>query len=138
MTNLTPNDTLGYSAIDESSLGPSNDTLAHEIGHNLGAAHMRGDNSAPPGPYDYDYGYRVQGTDGSFYDDIMSISQSTSDIRVPLYSNPNLTVDGVPFGVPVGQANQADLAAAFPLTAADCRRLSRHRRRRHHASGGRA
>ena len=117
MTNLTPNDTLGYNAIDDTSLGGSNTTLAHEIGHNLGAAHDRGDSSAPPGPFDYAYGYRVQGTDGSFYDDIMSISQSSNDIRVPLYSNPNLTVDGVPFGVAVGQSNEADLAAVFPQTA---------------------
>ncbi len=119
MTHLTPvDDTLAFSAIDESVLGPSNTTLAHEIGHNLGAAHARGDNSALPGPYDYDYGYRFQGNNGTFYDDIMSIAPvGSADVSIPYYSNPNITFQGQPIGKPVGDPNEADLAAAFPLTA---------------------
>ncbi|HEX3358448.1 MAG TPA: zinc-dependent metalloprotease family protein [Tepidisphaeraceae bacterium] len=117
MTHLSPvDDTLAYSAIDESVLGPSNATFAHEIGHNLGAAHARGDNSAPPGPFDYDYGYRFQGNNGVFYDDIMSIAQP-GDVSIPYYSNPNIAFQGQPIGKPVGDPNEADLAAAFPLTA---------------------
>jgi hypothetical protein len=68
--------------------------LAHEIGHTLGASHAIGDPDNG-GAAAYSHGYRFTGSDGRLYHDIMAYYPGQI---VAGFSNPSLTVAGVPFG----------------------------------------
>lgn len=68
--------------------------LAHEIGHTLGASHAI-DDPDNGGAAAYSHGYRFTGTDGRLYHDIMAYYPGQI---VAGFSNPTLTVAGVPFG----------------------------------------
>jgi len=79
-------------------------TLAHELGHNLGAQHDFA-HATYAGAYPYSYGYGVEGQWG----DVMSYLYP----RLPVYSNPNLTsCDGQPCGTAT-----SNVAQTFNLTA---------------------
>lgn len=113
--NSAQNDMLAFTAIDENSINDSNLTMAHELGHNLGAGHERNNPTQPAdGIYSYSYGYRFQGTDGVTYHDIMSYDPG---LGIPYYANPSITYAGVPEGLPVADAQSADLATTFTQTA---------------------
>jgi len=113
--NGNQNDTYAFTAIDENSISDSNLTMAHELGHNLGAGHERDNPTSPaPGIYPYSYGYRFQGTDGITYHDIMSYDPG---LGIPYYANPAITYAGVPEGKPTTDAQSADLATTFTQTA---------------------
>ncbi|MDB5105386.1 MAG: peptidyl-Asp metalloendopeptidase [Fibrobacteres bacterium] len=100
-----------FTAIGRAYTGSGN-TLAHEVGHNLGCAHDR-QNSSSQAAYPYSYGYRFNaGT--TQYRTIMAYSPGMS---IPYYSNPNVTYLGVPTGIPDGQANSADNARTINNTA---------------------
>lgn len=66
----------------------SDNTLAHELGHNQGDQHDRA-NSSNPGAYDYSYGYRLCQTGG--FRTIMSYS-CTGGSRVSYFSSPNVSL----------------------------------------------
>lgn len=109
------NDTLAFSAIDENSISDSNLTMAHELGHNLGAGHERNNLTQPAdGIYPYSYGYRFLGADGIVYHDIMSYDPG---LGIPYYANPAVTYAGAPEGKNVNDPQSADLATTFTLTA---------------------
>lgn len=101
-----------FSAVHDDSiyncLG-SNNTLAHELGHNQGNMHDLA-NSSFPGAYPDSYGYRVCGV----FRDIMSYS-CQGEIRIPYFSSsdPSLTYAGQPIGV----AGSADTARSMTATA---------------------
>jgi hypothetical protein len=76
-------------------------TLAHELGHNFGAAHDM-ENADGSGVFADSYGYRFM-AQGTQYHDIMSYDPG---ITIPYYSNPNITYKGVPIGV-TGSTNAA-------------------------------
>lgn len=78
----------------------SNLTLAHEIGHNLGASHAQGD-SQGGGIFSNSYGYRFT-VGGTTYRTVMAYAPG---IRIPYFSNPAITYLGVPVGS--SQANNA-------------------------------
>jgi hypothetical protein len=87
-------------------------SFAHELGHNMGCHHDR--DNATTGLYPYSYGWRFTGVSGSLYRTIMAYAPGT---RVQRFSNPDVTYDGVPTGVPIGFANQSHNAATINNSA---------------------
>jgi hypothetical protein len=80
-------------------------TFPHEVGHNMGLAHNWGQGGAGQGRYSYGNGYGVPQSFGT----VMSyISPS-----IARFSNPNQTCNGVPCGIPEGQAQPADASRAL-------------------------
>jgi|GEM_PF-6554308 len=108
------NSALAFSALAWNSIGPDNNTLAHELGHTLGAGHER-DNpfQLAVGPFGYSLGYRFN-SKGNVYHDIMSYDPG---IRVPYFANPAVSYYGAATGSNAGNADEADLAKTFEVTA---------------------
>lgn len=77
----------------------SNQTLAHELGHNQGDQHDRA-NASSSGAYDYSYGYRLCQNGG--FQTIMSYS-CNGGTRVSYFSNPNVMLTT---GQPTGTATE--------------------------------
>jgi hypothetical protein len=74
----------------------SNQSLAHEIGHNQGNMHDR-ESTTNTGAFAYSYGYRRCTTDGSGFRDIMSYA-CKGVARVARFSSPALSYNGHPMG----------------------------------------
>lgn len=73
----------------------ANNTMTHEIGHNMGDAHDRA-NAGGTGVYPYSYGYQ----DPGYFRTIMAYS--CSNIRCPrvnYFSNPRVLINGRPAGI---------------------------------------
>lgn len=81
-------------------------TLAHELGHNLGAGHdaatAGGDGDDPVAPYAYGYRFRA-GLDRRVFKDIMAYGPGTT---LPFFSTPNFKW----LGKPIGNVDAADNA----------------------------
>lgn len=118
MTTVSPEfASAAFAAVHDDSvyncLG-SNQTLAHELGHNQGNMHDQA-SSSYPGAYPDSYGYRVCGV----FRDIMSYS-CQGEVRISYFSSsdPTLTYAGQPIGV-AGSADTArSMAATAPTVAA--------------------
>jgi peptidyl-Asp metalloendopeptidase len=96
----------------------SNQTFAHEIGHNQGNAHDRTNGGSAAHPYAY--GYRtcdnLTYTNGQSFRTVMAYS--CSGPRVNYFSNPNVFYNGAPMGVAYEQdaKNSADNARSMNIT----------------------
>jgi len=88
-------------------------SFPHEIGHNQGCDHDRANAGAGCPLYSYSYGWRFTGNDGVQYRTVMAYAPGT---RIPYFSNPNVTYQGQPTGVPIGQANEAHNAQTINNT----------------------
>jgi hypothetical protein len=95
----------------------TNQTLAHEIGHNQGNMHDR-PNSSNSGVFAYSYGFRRCLTDGTGFRTVMSYSCS-GGTRVNHFSNPDVTYNGFATGIDhdVDPANSADAVRSMAITA---------------------
>lgn len=89
-----------------------NHSFAHELGHNMGAAHNIED-SGGPGAYAYSYGWRFAGTDLQNYRTIMAYDSGTpGETRINYFSNPNVNYQGTASGT-----SSADNALTLNNTA---------------------
>lgn len=96
-------------------------TVIHEIGHNMGAHHHKAQNFQPgPGLYPYSGGWRWTGQDNARYCSIMTyesgsyFSDGRDHVRVPYFSSPNISYQGVA----TGQATNGDNARTLMNTKA--------------------
>lgn len=106
---------VGYVAVDRNYafnvVGPKCGalTMAHELGHTLGLAHSRRQGDTRGARYSYAMGH---GVDNSFAT-IMTYEWLFNAPKVAKYSNPNISCNGRPCGVPDGYSNSADAARAI-------------------------
>jgi hypothetical protein len=88
-----------------------NDTLAHELGHNMGNAHDRA--TGGTGVFPYSYGYRD--VVGRFRTIMAYACPTVSCPRVKYFSNPNIMINGRPAGIDhaIDPVNSADNARSM-------------------------
>ena len=93
----------------------SDDTLAHELGHNLGLAHSRRDSSSNSGTFAWSRGH---GVDNSFSTIMASNTNFGSSSQLPLFSNPLITdCNGLSCGVSSNDLEQgADAVLSINTT----------------------
>lgn len=86
-------------------------TLVHELGHNLGSAHNR-QNNTDPTLFPYSYGY--QSLQGTFHT-IMSYNCPNGCQRISQWANPNVWYEEEPTGVDyeADPANASDVARSM-------------------------
>ena len=91
-----------------------NYTFGHELGHNMGLQHDRTD-APSDGVFPFSHGY-VDAPHG--FRDIMGVAASCGGcMRIQNFSNPNVTFNGFPTGVPQSSLQSADAAASLNATA---------------------
>ena len=98
---------------DGKNYGCRKETMAHELGHNLGQAHNVEDSDGDPGAHTYSYGYRESSTTG-FYTVMAYRLPNSSQTAIRYFANPNV-VDAAT-GRPTGVANSADNARSMIQT----------------------
>lgn len=112
--NQFPDD--GYICRDE--------TLAHELGHNMGSQHDRAEADGNDnvlqaneyGRYPYSFGYKTSSGSGNFYT-VMAYGDS-GQIRYRVFSNPNITSCGdFACGIPDQADNARSLRQTMPVVA---------------------
>jgi hypothetical protein len=86
-------------------------TFPHEIGHNQGCGHDRDNGGC--GFRSYGFGWRFTGNNGVQYRTVMAYEPGT---RIPYFSNPNVSFQGQPTGVPIGNPNEAHNASVINET----------------------
>lgn len=119
MTEIAPSDEyFGYSVISDGQDTGSDgtyycrdETLAHELGHNLGSQHDAGTAANEPGRYSYSYGYKAGPSTGDFFT-IMAYGDS-GQRAYRVFSNPRVDFCG---GRACGTGN-ADVARSLAQTA---------------------
>ncbi len=77
-------------------------TLAHELAHNLGSAHDIANAGSAQPAYNYSYGHKFIGNTGDEYRTVLAYAPG---IRVPYFSNPNISLDSANTGT--ASANNA-------------------------------
>ena len=90
-------------------------TLAHELGHNMGCCHAVGDGGGctSGGIWPWSVGWRFNGNSGTQFRTVMAYAPGS---RIDHFSNPAVRYDGKATGVAIGQANQADNASTINAT----------------------
>lgn len=123
-TSFTTRDApFGYSVVSDGRAAGSDgktyfcrdETLAHELGHNMGSQHDRDtateSGSVKYGVYDYSFGYKTGAGAGNFYT-VMAYGES-GQTTYRVFSNPRTTFCG---GLPCGVENQSDNARSLSQT----------------------
>ncbi|HEX5694373.1 MAG TPA: M12 family metallo-peptidase, partial [Arenimonas sp.] len=105
----------GFSVTSDRGFGGDNCgdfTFAHELGHNMGAAHDFDTEEGDSGAYPYSRGYRQDVGDGGFAT-VMAYPRRPQ-VRIGTFSNPRLSTC---LGLPCGLADSADNARGLGQSA---------------------
>src|SRR5690606_8259531 len=115
---------FGYSVVsdgtdldeeDDNTYFCREETLAHELGHNMGQAHNE-DDSSSTGVHAYSYGYREASSTG-FYT-VMAYPQADSNqFSIRYFANPNVKYSGRVTGVANQSDNVRSLNQSMPIIA---------------------
>lgn len=95
------------------------ETLAHELGHNMGQQHNTEDSGGDSGTHPYSYGYRETLTTG-FYTVMAYRLANSSQTSINYFGNPSVNYPGVSPVRPTGTAtadNARSLNISMPLVA---------------------
>ena len=103
---------LGFNVV-RADCAVGNHSFAHELGHNQGCRHDRGADNSDNGAFLYSHGYILPSRTAR---SIMAVFTTGVD-RLQKFSNPNIQVDDLPFGVPVDQSDSAYNALSIINTA---------------------
>jgi hypothetical protein len=128
--NADTTDNQGFVVVQRTCAGV-NLSLAHEVGHNLGALHNRENNSGTSA-HGYNFGHiqlNPSMTGVSPWRTVMSYNTPCTNAgsscqRVPWFSNPGVSRFGDPTGVPTGTTNPEHNVMVFALNDAQ---VSRYR-----------
>lgn len=124
-TGIGPDDApYGYSVVSDGTDKDEDDgntyycreeTLAHELGHNMGQAHNEEDSDGA-GVHAYSYGYREASSTG-FYT-VMAYPQSDGDqFAIRYFANPNIKYDGRVTGTADKSDNVRSMNQTMPIVA---------------------
>jgi hypothetical protein len=98
LTNPEGNSRIGFSLTRVQQAAGT--THVHEMGHNMGMAHSRLQDSnaagAEGGVFTYSTGWRWPGQDGNSYASVMTYNEGSQGVQI--FSNPNITFQGAPTG----------------------------------------
>lgn len=117
----TSDEAFGYSVVSDGTDKDEGDgktyycrdeTLAHELGHNMGQAHNTEDSNSP-GVHDYSYGYR-ETTTGGFYTVMAYPKKDANQYAIRYFANPSVK-DSATNRV-TGVANQSDNVRSMNIT----------------------
>lgn len=93
-------------------------TFIHEVGHNMGNHHSRNQQGAPAGIFggifDYSTGWRFTDDDSLSMATVMTYAEGST--RIPYFSNPDITYNGVPTGSYGGDYAPADNVRSMRYT----------------------
>jgi hypothetical protein len=94
-------------------------SFGHEIGHNMSARHDRYVDDTDKSPYSYNHGYVDS---DNMWRTIMAYNAECSDAgfncqRIAYWSNPDITYNGAPTGIPEGYPEAADNRKTLNNTA---------------------
>lgn len=121
--NIAPAESsFGYSVVadgtdvdegDSKSYYCREETLVHELGHNLGQVHNPEDSSSP-GVHPYAYGYRQAASNG-FYTVMAYRMPDSSQTAIRYFASPNTLYAGSPTGVANSNDNVRSLTITMPM-----------------------
>ncbi len=115
---------FGYSVVSDGNDDDETDgrnyfcrdeTLAHELGHNMGQQHNTEDSGGDSGTHPYSYGYREASSTG-FYTIMAYRLSNSSQFAIPHFGNPAVNYSGRPTGT-ANADNARSLNLSIPLVA---------------------
>ncbi|ALN62940.1 FG-GAP repeat family protein [Lysobacter antibioticus] len=107
---------FGYSVVSDGSDAGSfcrAESLAHELGHNMGQAHNQED-AGQSGAHAYSYSYRESSSAG--FNTVMAYANG-SQTPIRHFANPNISYGGRPTGIANVSDNARSMNQAMPLIA---------------------
>ncbi|GAA3931484.1 reprolysin-like metallopeptidase [Luteimonas lutimaris] len=121
---------FGYSVVSDGNdkdeddgytYGCSQETLAHELGHNMGQAHNEEDSKDDDGNlsyglHEYSFGYRESSSTG-FYTVMSYPHEDGNQTGIRYFANPAIKYDGRPTGVANKSDNARSMNQSMPVVA---------------------
>lgn len=91
------------------------ETLAHELGHNMGQAHNSEDSDGTPGAHSYSYGYREASSTG-FYTVMAYRLADSNQVSIRYFANPRVSYNARPTGTATAD-NARSMVQTMPVVA---------------------